>query len=55
MRSFVIYIVYRFTFVIIIIIIISGSKVLVRTLAASYRRLRNLLWTSDQPLAKTYI
>jgi hypothetical protein len=44
---------------IIIIIIISGSTVLVRTFAASHWRFRNLLkhtvgllWTSDQPVAK---
>jgi hypothetical protein len=33
------------TSVINIIIIISGSTVLVRTLAASHRRFRNLFWT----------
>jgi hypothetical protein len=42
-----------------IIIIIIGPTVLVRTLAASHRRFRNLfwhtvglLWTSDQPAAE---
>jgi hypothetical protein len=43
-----------------IIIIFSGSTVLVRTLASSHRSfviLLGLLWTSDQPVAKapTYI
>jgi hypothetical protein len=41
---------------ILIIIIISGSTVLARTLAASHRRFRNLIktlgGTSDQPVAK---
>jgi hypothetical protein len=50
-----------FNVVIIIIIIISGSTVLVRTLAASHGRFLNLfrhslelLWMSDQAVAKAY-